>query len=139
MTEEQDPTRPLTTEGETDVRRVIALATSLGRPTAQRILHSGKTRARQTAELWSEALGIPAEETDGMAPTDDPSIWAERLASEAADLMLAGHLPHLARLTSLLVRGDANRAVVAFQPAGLVVLDSGPEGWAVGLVLPPAW
>ena len=138
MTEEQDPERPLTAEGEADVRRVIELAPAFGRITAWRLVHSGKARARQTAELWANALGLPVEPADGLAPMDDPAIWAERLASESTDVMLAGHLPHLARLTSLLVVGDADRAVVAFQPAGLVMLESSPQGWTVGLVLPPA-
>jgi phosphohistidine phosphatase len=138
-TEEQDPDRPLTAEGEADVRRVIEVATTLGGITAARVVHSGKTRARQTAELWGAALGVDVSEADGLAPNDDPSIWSERLASsERTDLMLAGHLPHLSRLTALLVAGDADRTVVGYQPSGLVRLDADPPQWTVGLVLPPA-
>jgi phosphohistidine phosphatase len=142
-TEEQDPDRPLTPEGEADVRRVIDVATSLGDMTVDRVVHSGKTRARQTAELWAAALGAAATEADGLAPMDDPAIWAERLAGGPGDVLLAGHLPHLSRLASLLLAGDADRAMVGFRPGGLVRLepgdegDEGDEGWTVGLVLPP--
>jgi phosphohistidine phosphatase len=69
---------------------------------------------------------------------DDPAIWADRVGLEHTDVLLAGHLPHLARLSSLLLAGDADRALVGFQPGGLVRLESGDDGWTVGLVLPPA-
>ena len=143
MTEEEDPARPLTDDGSADVRRVIDLATSLGSMALSRILHSGKTRARQTAELWGEALRVPVEEVDGLGPTDDAAIWAGRVhdsdPGNTGDLMLAGHMPHVARLTSLLAVGDADRQVVGFEPGGLVVLETGDDtsAWTVRLVLPP--
>jgi phosphohistidine phosphatase len=138
MTEEQDPDRPLTPQGVADVGHVIEVASSLGAMAVDRIIHSGKARARQTAEMWAEALGAPTTDADGLAPMDDPAIWAERLGLERADVLLAGHLPHLSRLASLLVAGDADRVVVGFQPGGLVRLDPGDDGWTVGLVLAPA-
>jgi phosphohistidine phosphatase SixA len=50
-----------------------------------------------------------------------------------------GHLPHLAKLAGLLLAGDAERPVVAFQPGGLVGLEQDKDGtgWSVFLVLPP--
>ncbi len=53
-----------------------------------RILHSGKLRAKQTAEALSEHLHPTggSSETDGLAPLDDPTIWAGRLAEELEDL-----------------------------------------------------
>jgi phosphohistidine phosphatase len=135
--EQEDPERPLTDRGAGDVRRVARVASDVGLVTAARIVHSGKTRAHQTAEIWSEALGIPVQEADGLAPLDDPRIWAERVAAETDDLMLVGHLPHLARLAGLLLTGDPDRPVVAFQQGGLVGLDPGESGWSVALMLPP--
>ena len=46
-----------------------------------RIVHSGKLRARQTAEIWREHL--PAAlitEEEGLDPQASPEIWRERLA-----------------------------------------------------------
>ena len=54
-------------------------------------------------------------EADGLARTTTP-IWAERVATETSDLMLVGHLPHLGRLTSLLLGCDPESGVVRFRP-----------------------
>jgi len=135
--EEEDPERPLTDRGASDVRRVARHVAGAGSPTIGRIHHSGKTRARQTAELWAEALGVPVAESDGLAPKDDPAIWAKRVAGEPADVLLVGHLPHLSRLAGLLLAGDAERQVVAFRPGGVVGLEQAGGGWSVFLVLPP--
>ena len=52
--------------------------------------------------------------------------------------MLVGHLPHLARLASLLLVGDVGRSIVTFRLGALVGLEQGPEGWSVWLALPPS-
>jgi phosphohistidine phosphatase len=136
-TEDEDPERPLTEQGVEDVARVANHAVAqLGvRPT--RVLHSGKTRARQTAEAWGALLDAHVEPADALAPNDDPTIWFERLRSESDDLVLVGHLPHLARLAGLLLIGGADRPVVKFRQGGLVGLERTDTGWVVSLVLPP--
>jgi phosphohistidine phosphatase len=136
--EEEDPARPLTDRGASDVRRVAHLAAEALSVTAERVVHSGKTRARQTAEIWGKVLGVPVAEAEGLAPLDDPSVWEARLATEQQDLMLVGHLPHLASLAGLLLVGDRERPVVAFRQGGLVGLEQGPGGWSMWLVLPPS-
>src|SRR6266508_1172347 len=79
-----------------------------------------KTGARQTAEIWAEVLGVPLDQAEGLAPLDDPKVWAARLDTGEEDLMLAGHLPHLARLAGLLL---------AVTPSGLQ-WPSGREAWS---------
>ena len=129
--EEVDPERHLTDRGAEDVRRIAVQAVhDLGiRPV--RIVHSGKARARQTAEIWGGLVDADVAEADGLAPNDDPSVWAERLGAEGDDVMVVGHLPHLERLVGLLVTGDADRAVVGFPAGGLVVLERNDDGWVV--------
>jgi phosphohistidine phosphatase len=136
-TEDEDPDRPLTDQGSEDVVRVAHHAVAqLGvRPT--RVFHSDKTRARQTAEAWGEMLDVDVEQADALAPNDDPTIWFERLRSEPDDLMLVGHLPHLARLAGLLLIGADDRSVVRFRQGGLVALERTDTGWVVSVVLPP--
>jgi phosphohistidine phosphatase len=136
-TEEEDPERPLTDRGAEGVRRVATRATHLGAGSVGRILHSGKTRARQTAEIWAEVLGVPVDRAAGLAPLDDPNIWATRLDTGNEDLMLVGHLPHLAHLAGQLLAGDPERTPVAFRPGGLVGMERGSNGWSVWLILPP--
>ena len=135
-TEEEDPERPLTDQGVTDVRSVATQAVEQLGVRAARVFHSGKTRARQTAEVWAGLLGAGVEQAEALAPNDDPSILVKRLDAETDDLVLVGHLPHLSRLAGLLLAG-ADHPLVKFRPAGVVGLERGDTGWVVWLVLPP--
>jgi phosphohistidine phosphatase len=127
---EEDPDRPLTDEGATDVRKVAAYVAENADIHVNKILHSGKTRALQTAEIVAEHL-IPwggVEMAENLAPLDDPTLWAQRLKGETEDLMLVGHLPHLAMLTSLLVCRSIEKKPVSFKNGGIVCLGRDDEG-----------
>ena len=71
--EEVDPERHLTHRGADVAQRIAGEAvTDLGvRPAG--IFHSGKARARQTAEIWGGLVGTDVAEADGLAPNDDPT------------------------------------------------------------------
>jgi phosphohistidine phosphatase len=63
---------------------------------------------------------------------------ADQIINGEGDLLIAGHLPHLARLTSRLVLGNETVPVVRFQQGGLVCLERHEdEGWAVAWMLVP--
>jgi len=104
-----------------------------------RIYHSGKTRARQTAELFAQEAAPTAEleAVDGLAPMDDPAIWTQRICDMHTDVMLVGHLPHMDRLTSILVTGDAGAGVVAVRNSGLMCLEAVEDGWRLCWMLIP--
>ena len=139
LPEEVDPERGLSEEGAAEVRRMakVAGAARLG---VLSIQHSGKKRARQTAELFAEELhpvnGVHARR--GLNPGDDVAAVASTLTS-AENLMLVGHLPFMARLVSLLVAGDAERPVIQIQNAGIVCLDRDVEtrDWIIQWALVP--
>ncbi len=136
---EDDPQRPLSDQGLSDIRKV---ATFLGNRGIQvsRILHSGKLRARQTAETLSEHLHPSGglSETDGLAPLDDPAVWAGRLADADEDLMLVGHLPHMSKLSALLLTDNAEQPVIRFQMGGVICLERDEEGrWSVAWLVVP--
>ena len=131
--EEEDPSRPLTDRGREEVRRVAEYAARVG-VKVDRIIHSGKLRAAQTAEIMAEALKPPkgVEGADGLDPLADPKIWAERLRGVGEDLMIVGHLPHLSRLASLLLTGREDLEPVKFRMGGLVCLERDEAGkWSV--------
>jgi phosphohistidine phosphatase len=135
-----DPDRRLTERGADDVRRIATAAVAandLGVRPAH-IFHSDKARARQTAEIWAAVTGATTREMRGLAPNDDPAVWATRLRTEEDGVMLVGHLPHLERLVALLVTGDPDQTVVGFPAGGLVVLDGddGGSGWMVRATRP---
>lgn len=137
--EEEDPARPLSEKGLSDIRKITFYLSRLDVSIGQ-ILHSTKLRAKQTAEVLSENLkpSMGLLETDGLAPLDDPGIWKERLKSVAEDLMLVGHLPHLGRLTSLLICGDPEKNVVSFKMAGVACLERDEkEVWSLRWMIIP--
>jgi phosphohistidine phosphatase len=136
--EEEDPQRPLTARGADDVGRLARWAVDRLEVRPRRVIHSGKTRARQTAEIWGRLLDVDTEEGDGLSPNDDPATWAHRLAGERDDLMLVGHLPHLARLTGLLLTGDPGCQLIGFQQGGLAVLEQTDAGWVLAALVPPS-
>jgi len=136
--EHEDPARPLSERGRRDVERVARAVARAGvRPA--RIAHSGKRRARETAELFAAALDPPGGvvEIGGLGPNDDPAVAARRAAGAAEHLMLVGHLPHLGRLASLLVLGDPARELVAFRMGGVVCLGREAGAWRVCWMLTP--
>jgi len=136
--ESEDPERPLTDKGRAEVESVARYVAGLGIEVS-RILHSGRLRTKQTAEILAQHLVPPQGvlEQGGLGPLDDPQE-AKRLVEQAEKpLMLVGHLPHLSRLTALLILGDPEKEVVRFNKGGVVYLGRSDEGWSIGWALVP--
>lgn len=135
------PQRPLTEKGMQDIRRVAAFIEQHAGLDVDRIFHSGKTRARQTAETLAGYLAPEkgVHEAEGLDPLADPTIWAERLAIEDADIALVGHLPYMSRFASLLLAGDSKKEIVAFRQGAIVCLTRTGEGagWSLGWMITP--
>jgi phosphohistidine phosphatase len=123
--ESEDPQRPLTARGNLEVEKVARFAAGLRLPVSQ-ILHSGKFRARQTAEILAQYLNPPhgVREQEELAATDDPGI-AEELVRQAAEPIMLVYLPHLSRLTSLLILGNPAKEVIRFLNGGHCLPDDG--------------
>jgi phosphohistidine phosphatase len=138
--EVEDPERSLTPRGEKEVLSVLKVAPGL-HITPSKVLHSGKLRAKQTAEVIASALKIPnpsVQSVQGLNPNDDIRPWAERISKEKEDLMIVGHLPFLEKLTSFLLCGDENARLVLFRYGAIVCLDQKEDkGWAVRWILTP--
>ncbi len=140
---QEDPARPLTEAGARRVRRIGRFLRSAGVDVGE-IRHSTKLRARQTAELIAETMGLGAllREVPGLEPEAEVDRLAESLAAESGDVMLVGHLPHLDRLASLLVAGDADRGAFAFEECGVVCLGRAESGararWTVRWMVVPS-
>ena len=132
-----DPRRPLSTAGREAVERLARAAAAHGvRPEV--VWHSGKLRARQTAEaFWRECNALaPFSATRDLQPDDSPIWMRDRLRHESRDILLAGHFPHLPRLLALLLNQPAG-STAEFPLHGLVVLatddngDSWRETWRI--------
>ncbi len=137
--EVEDPQRGLTEEGRRTVERMAEFLAS-AEASVDRIEHSEKLRARQTAEILAAHLRPPegTKQVAGMAPNDDVGPTMARLETESKNLMLVGHLPHLSRLAAQLVGLGADRTVVQFQMGGMVRIDRSETGiWVIQWVLVP--
>lgn len=139
LPKDQDPDQGLSSEGRSDVQRISQVAGGYGvRPSA--IRHSGKTRARQTAEIIAGSLlpEGPVEPISGIDPLDDVTTVAKQLKTED-NLMLVGHLPFMERLAGFLITGLPERLVFKFQNGGIVCLDKNPDSpwWFVKWALMP--
>lgn len=127
LSKADDPEKGLSEEGIRETQLIAKVAQGYG-VTISRIVHSGKKRARQTAERMGAAL-CPDEKIqtrNGMNPLDDVAVFAENLALDQ-NIMLVGHLPFLEKLIGLLVCGDATRTVFKLQNSGIVCLDKASD------------
>lgn len=134
-----DPDRPLTERGMEDVERLAAF---LGRAgiEVERVIHSGKLRAAQTADLLATTVAplVELEVNDQIHPNDDPRLvdWQEKTGGR--DAMLVGHLPFMAKLVSQLLAEDPERLIAAYRPGSVVCLESGAEGgWQMNWMIRP--
>ncbi|MFO7976724.1 MAG: phosphohistidine phosphatase SixA [Candidatus Hydrogenedentota bacterium] len=139
MDKSENPDRPLTEAGRNAVTAVAKLLGNAGLK-VPRIEHSGKTRARETAELLAEAVGESTSvgERKDISPNDPVDIVASSLRRADADLMLVGHLPFMSKLASLLVTGDTYAEVIAFQKGGVVCVERDEKGaWHIAWMVVP--
>lgn len=137
--EAEDPQRGLTPEGVRAVEHMAEYLAAL-KLRLERIEHSDKARARQTAEIMAAHLRPErgTHQVSGVAPNDDTAPMHNRVQKESKALMLVGHLPYLSRLLSQLLGVPADRIMVDFQMGGVVhlVRDETRE-WRLGWILVP--
>jgi phosphohistidine phosphatase len=128
--ETDDPERPLSERGRREIAQTAHWAIRHGRDIVE-IRHSGKLRARQSAEILAHHLrparGVVA--LAGLEPHDDVWPVAAELAAASGTLMIVGHLPFLGRLAGLLVARDPERSVTAFVTGAAALLERGGEQW----------
>jgi len=143
-----DARRTLSSRGTEATRRVAAFLKTSGAVSAvQEIWYSQLVRARQTAELLREEMGLEARlvETAGLRPGDDPVAVADRLERLDHGLLIVGHEPQLGALATLLVRGKQSpvgfvvkkSTVIALERTGGRHKKSGRTRWSVIWQLSP--
>jgi phosphohistidine phosphatase len=103
-----DPARPLSAEGVREIEKVAGYLAQRGDVVPEVIVHSDKTRARQTAEVLATKLDPPGgvREEHGLRPGDDVVGWDAYLAASPG-MMLVGHMPFMGLLSCELTKGEA--------------------------------
>jgi phosphohistidine phosphatase len=142
--EDQDPERSLSPNGEEQIRSTGKALKKLG-VDVDLMVSSPKKRARQTAEIVAGQLGYSKEgievtETlEPLAPSEDLIAYLRRFG-DRRKVLLAGHLPSLGKIAANLVseKGDVS---VRFEMGGVCRIDAealpthaGDLRW----VMPPA-
>ena len=133
-----DASRPLSERGRAEIERVARLVAVL-RPAVAEIRHSGLLRGRQTAEILAAALG-PARgvrAAGGLAPSDEPGVAAAECEAATEPILLVGHMPHLGRLASRLLIGEAGRELIRFETGTVACLSRAERGWVVDWLITP--
>lgn len=137
LPEDVDPQQGLTQEGRADVERIAHVAQSY-KVNVDLILHSGKTRARQSAEIMGAYLhpdkGIHVGA--GLDSKDNVKVWAHKLDAEE-NCMLVGHLPFLEKLASFLVTGKSQPRIFKLQNGGILCLDKREGDWVITWAIMP--
>jgi phosphohistidine phosphatase len=136
---EVDPDRPLTDQGKADVERLAAFLKRAGIQ-VERVIHSGKLRAAQTAERLAHAIaaGVELESCTLINPNDNPKTFDWQSDSRGRDTLVVGHLPFMARLVSHLLIEDENRLITAWQPGSIVCLQREDAGsWRINWMIRP--
>ncbi len=138
LPKEEDPQRGLSAEGRKEVEQVASTLKKHGVAVSS-IQHSGKKRARETAEIFSSYLGTNMNviEMNGLAPLDDVTRINPPFEENT---MMVGHLPFMERFVSFLVAGSPDHLpVVKFKNGGIVALahDDETGGWYIKWTLFP--
>lgn len=122
----EDPQKGLSTEGRIETERIAGVAKGYA-VHVSRMVHSGKKRARETADILAAALSPEkgVEPCTGLNPLDDVRTFAEGLRLDQ-DSMLVGHLPFLERMIGLLVCGNPDQTVFKLQNSGILCIDRVP-------------
>lgn len=136
---EINPDRPLTDQGKADIERLAAFFKRAGIQ-VERVIHSGKLRAEQTAERLAKVIAPGMElETSGLInPNDNPKAFDWQSESWNRDTLIVGHLPFMAKLVSHLITEDENRLMTAFQPGSAICLEHNDDAhWKINWMIRP--
>ena len=134
-----NPERGLSESGKQDVANVAAVLAK-GSVQVDQIIHSGKKRAWETADLFRVCLIGDGhfDERDGIAPLDPVLDVAEEIQNLSNDTMFVGHLPFMGKLVAHLIAGNENIGVVSFTSGTVVCLERDSNDiWSVAWVVRP--
>lgn len=139
VSEQEDPERPLSPSGKAQIEKSAAAIRVMGLR-FDLIVASTKKRSKQTAHIVADAIGYPAGaviETESVKPTAPPGESIDFISRfrQKNSILIAGHLPSLAKIASSLLAGNAEVAI-RFENGGLCRIDietlpahNGVLGW----------
>lgn len=116
--------RPLTCEGVDELRKVATYLKQRGVHVVH-LMHSGKLRAEQSAEILASVLAEGQNiEVCPLLGCNQPTAHIIDLIQEwHDDTMLVGHMPFMSQLVSALILGNDSCNILRFPPGTVVCLE----------------
>jgi phosphohistidine phosphatase len=139
---EDDGLRPLTPAGRARMEEAARGLRTLFRP--QLVLTSPLVRARETAAILTAAFGLPdARNCDALATGDHQQLLRAVTDSEASEVAVVGHEPHISGLLSFLLTADAAVVSATFKKGAAALVETGGDArpgvfWLEWLIQPAA-
>jgi phosphohistidine phosphatase len=136
---EADPKRPLSERGKEDIEQLAGFLKQAG-IRVDRVIHSGKLRAMQTAEQLSKAIapGVEPEVNGRIHPNDDPKMFNLWSDGGDKDTLVVGHQPFMAKLVAHLIVEDEARLITAYLPGSIVCLEPMDDTrWQINWMIRP--
>ncbi|TNF94292.1 MAG: phosphohistidine phosphatase SixA [Gammaproteobacteria bacterium] len=131
-----DPDRPLSEQGRNDVEKVGDFLQHAGISIDQ-LFNSGKTRAKQTAEILATSVGNPdVLALQGINPNDAVEPVANMVQNWVGDSMIVGHMPFVQKMVSQLLSSQDSLAI-GFQPGSVVCLSYSEKTWTIDWMIRP--
>ncbi|VVM04578.1 2,3-bisphosphoglycerate-dependent phosphoglycerate mutase [Methylacidimicrobium cyclopophantes] len=120
---EKDPERPLSEAGIAECSRLAQLLRKWG-VRVQGLVHSSKTRSRQSAQILLPAVYPGGRLTlwECLDPDDSPGRALRAIRKEKVDLLLVGHEPNLAKIATRLLVPKKIPPVLSLSPGSLLWL-----------------
>jgi phosphohistidine phosphatase len=138
LPKEANPERPLSEPGQTDINRLARFLQKADIQVSQ-VIHSGKKRAQQTADLLVSSIcpGETTQEGTGLNPNDPVEEFALKVSQWQEDILVVSHLPFVAKLLDHLVAKNLEE-VVSFRPGTIVCLERiDSQGWKIAWMIRP--
>jgi phosphohistidine phosphatase len=116
-----DSKRPLTSEGIARLRKEAKALEALD-VSFDQILSSPLVRARQTADVFAEAMKAPIANTDALTPAGSPAHVIQELGKHMrkARIALVGHEPNMGELAAHLI---GSKVPLSFKKGAICRID----------------
>ena len=137
VSREIDPLRPLSADGRRDIEHLAKHLAKRG-VQLQHVIHSGKRRAEQTAEVISKLLApdITPVPYSGISPDDPVEAFIGGIDMGMGTILLVSHMPFVSRLCSVMLSGEVS-AQFEFTPGTLACMHFQDGAWSMAYMLCP--
>ncbi len=133
---EKNSERPLSSEGRSEVEKMAFLMANFGLK-VDKVIHSGKKRAEESAEIFSEKIcDGKISKSKGLDPNDDvKEFWKKYENTDR--VMYVGHLPFMEKFASFILTGEEYRVLLKIKTGGVVCLDRSEDRWFIRWMFSP--